>query len=134
ETLYIIAVGYNGLPPGTSEQDGERLRALRFADDDAAQVYALFMDGAADGALLATLDAETERKHPGLASVARPATRGELQRAVQRVATRVGEDRRRGLTPQVVFFYSGHGFSDVNGPALALRDGVITTAVLYGDV
>jgi len=134
-SLYVIAVGYNGAPPVTAaDAEGAPPRALRFADDDAAGVFTLFAEAADAGVLLASPDAETLRKYPDIASLVRPPTLQQLRRAVAEVAARVAADRRAGIVPNVVFFYSGHGYLAADVPALALEDGALTTDVLYGQV
>jgi len=131
---YVIAVGHNGTPASGLTSDGEILRTLRFSDDDAATVYQLYEAAGADGALLTTFDADTRRRHPELASVSRPPTLEELRSAIGTIRARVESDLRAGGSPEVVFFYSGHGFSSQAGPALALQDGEITSERLYDEI
>ena len=131
---YVIAVGHNGTPVPGSETDGEGLRTLRFSDDDAATVYQLYEEAGADGALLATLDADTRRRHPDLVNVARAPTLEELRSAIRTIRAKVEADLRAGGSPEVVFFFSGHGFSSQRGPALALQDGEITSELLYDEI
>jgi hypothetical protein len=135
ERLYVIAVGHNGGPGGQPlgpPPDDEDLRPLRFADDDAADVYSLFRAAGDGGFLLAHFDEDTRRKYPGLQT--HPPTIDELHVAVREVAKLVAADRRSGATVSVVFFYSGHGFSLDGNPALAMQDGVIGTQLLYDEI
>ncbi|MFU8806576.1 MAG: hypothetical protein ACNA8W_22390, partial [Bradymonadaceae bacterium] len=66
--VYALIVANN-----TSVDEG--VDALRFADDDGARYHELFSSLAHETTLLTTLDAESQRIFPGLASQTLPPTR-----------------------------------------------------------
>jgi hypothetical protein len=128
---YAIVIGNNAPPSaGTPEQ----LAPLRYADDDAVRYYQLF-SRMADTRLLAVLDTQTQRRHPGLAGLAEAPSLANLDRVVGELAAKMADDRRRGDRPVLYFAFSGHGARDDRGEAfLALIDGALTQRRLYDDV
>jgi hypothetical protein len=129
---YVIAIG-NNAPPADATQ--EPLRALKYADDDAAAMVQLAQSFARAATLLTVLDAESQRRFPAAAAVARPPTLAELRRVLAEHRQRFEADRRAGHEPVLLFFFSGHGYRDrLRGPALALLDGPLTRELLYNEV
>lgn len=96
------------------------LATLKFADDDAARYYELLAPQVREAVLLAVLDEETQKRHPGLAALSRPPTRQELLSALDRLNGRMSEDRRAGREPVFFFIFSGHGKRDQAGEGLLL--------------
>ena len=130
---YALVVGNNAPPEESRETD---LAPLRYADDDAARFYRLFEQlGFDDVRLLAVLDAESQRRYPQIARVAREPSLAQLSREVDDLARRVAKDKREGRRPVFYLVYSGHGARRPDGNAfLSLLDGVLTREVLYDDV
>src|SRR5947207_15939882 len=79
QTVFTLAIGFNGLPPSA---DQATLRPLRFADDDAARVYTLARQTGGWARLLTLIDLETAERFPELTGESVPPTRAELRRAV----------------------------------------------------
>jgi hypothetical protein len=130
--VYVLAVGYNGVPP---EASGTVRTPLAYADDDAAAFFSFASSFGTAGALLTVFDAPTAARYPALADRVRPPTHAELVRAVAELRSRVLADQRAGGDPVVAIFYSGHGFVTSDGtPALALADGALTQRILYDEV
>jgi hypothetical protein len=129
--VYVIAVGYNGLPAAAEAS----LDPLRFADDDALSFADFAASGAQQTHLLTVLDADTQRRLGARAPEVRPPSEAELHRAVGEVQKALESDARDGAESTVYIYYSGHG-TDVPGrePALALLDGELTRGRLYDDV
>lgn len=108
---------------------------LRFADDDGARFHALLSPLAEQTHLLAVLDPETQRRHPGLASLAQPPTRRALAEALAELNAHMKADRAAGKSPVLFFVFTGHG---KRGPAgegmIALWDGYFTRTQLFDQV
>jgi hypothetical protein len=130
--VYVLSVGYNGVPA----EAGDNVRTpLSYADDDAAAFFTFASSYSREGALLTVFDAATAARYPALAARARPPTHAELLRAVSALRARVLEEEQAGGNPVVDIFYSGHGFLTADGtPALALAEGALTQRVLYDEV
>jgi hypothetical protein len=129
--VYVLSVGYNGVPAGAREVR----MPLSYADDDAAAFFSFASSFSREGALLTVFDAATAARYPALAARVRPPTHAELLRAVASLRARVLEEERAGGNPVVAIFYSGHGFLTPDGaPALALAEGALTQRVLYDEV
>jgi hypothetical protein len=130
--LYVLAIGYNGLPAGGADSG---LRELRYADDDAAAFARLGDDLGARVTVLSSFDAETARRFPALSGRLRPPLMAELQRSVRELNDAFARDRRASIEPVVLFTYSGHGVGDDGAPpALTLADGQLTQQSLYTEV
>lgn len=131
--LYVVAIGNNGPPSYTTT--GERLPTLRFADDDAAAMFALLSPMSHEAELLTVLDATSQAKFPNLASRAHQPSLAELRRLVARWKTQFESDRRAGHEPVLVFFFSGHGSRDGDHKsALVMSDGPLSQDVLYDEI
>jgi hypothetical protein len=135
EVVYTVSIGENEIPRSVPAADTEGLKALRYADDDAAAFHS-FMSGMSRRALLlSVLDAETQRRFPELVAAARVPSLAELKQVVASLRQAMEEDLAAGREPVLVLFYSGHGVRDRDGaPGLALFDGVLGQAALYDDV
>ncbi len=103
ESSYVLIVAANrSLDPG--------VRPLRFADDDGARFYELFSQARPERiALLAVLDADTARIHPGAARAARVPWMRALREEVRAIARAVEQDHRHGRKTRFTFVYVGHG-------------------------
>ncbi len=103
---YVVAVGFNG------PTDGER-GVLRYADDDAAQLYTLSEDGAAKAWLLTTFDTESAKTWSAdLVSRAQAPTSAELARTLGEAFWEMRKAQEAGRTTELVLYIAGHG--DVN--------------------
>ncbi|MBK7862121.1 MAG: caspase family protein [Archangiaceae bacterium] len=100
--LFALVVGLN------SSRD-PKVAPLRYADDDAARYFELFEALGAQPKLLAVLDADTQRRHPALAAVARPPSRAELDRAIHEIAQDARRAQQAGEQVEFFFAYAGHG-------------------------
>jgi hypothetical protein len=131
---YVIAIGNNAPPPGQTAED-EGLRALRYADDDAAAFFTFTRPLSRRASLLTVLDRDSQRRFPELVAQSRPPSLAELRRVVAEYRTSFEADRRAGDEPVLLFFYSGHGSSPPDqAPSLTLLDAPLTQQVLYDDV
>ncbi len=125
--VYVIAVGYNGVPDGESS-----LQALRFADDDAIAFFVFASPVARRSHLLTVVDADTQRRLVADVPETRSPSLAELDAAVADVHEAVEEDARARTPSTVYVYYSGHGTAtEGREPSLALVDGALTRQVLY---
>jgi hypothetical protein len=132
QALYLLAIGYNGVP---AEAVASGVVPLRFADDDAARIYGFARELGGRARLLTIFDRDTATRLPELVSQARPPTLVELRAAVAALNFEMDAAARSGREPSVVLFYSGHGTRKDDGRgALTLQDGELTQAVLYDEV
>jgi hypothetical protein len=129
---HVLAVGHNGAPELGRETS--ELKRLKFADDDAAAFFTFSRAASASGNILTMFDADTARRFPELATLARPPSLAELRRAVAELKAAVAEDRRAGRESIVFIFFSGHGVRTDAGAAFLLLDGEITSEVLYHEI
>ncbi|HYV46285.1 MAG TPA: caspase family protein [Myxococcaceae bacterium] len=114
----------------------DRSRApLQYADDDGAAYFELLEPQVDEALLLAVLDDDTQRRHPGLAARARPPTRRELLAAVDHLATRMEVDRKAGRKSVLYFVYAGHGQRNAVGEgSITLLDGLFGRTDLFDQV
>lgn len=126
--LLALVVGLN-----TSRDPG--VAPLRYADDDAARYFELFEALGAEPRLLAVLDADTQRRHPAAASVARPPSRAALERAIAEIAAEAKKASEAGQQVEFFFAYAGHGniTADKEG-YVNLVDGVLLRRELFSVV
>ena len=135
QRTHAIIIGYNGVPASRAVVGPDELGPLRFADDDAAAVFALLRGFPGRQHLLTIVDPETQRRHPRLTALARPPSLAELRRVIAEVQRDVDDDVRAGTEPVVVIFYSGHGARLDDGPAaLTLLDEGLTQQILYDEI
>ncbi|HVE87568.1 MAG TPA: caspase family protein [Myxococcales bacterium] len=126
--FYALVVANN------SSVDGSRA-PLQYADDDGAGFFELLEPQVNEALLLAVLDAETQRRHPGLAARTRPPTRKELLAAVDHLGRRMAADRDAGRKPVLYFVYAGHGQKNAAGEgAITLLDGLFGRTDLFDQV
>jgi hypothetical protein len=130
--LYAVAIGHNAPPDG----DEDNLRALRYADDDAAAFFTFARSLGARAQLLAVLDPDSQRRFPELLGLARPPSLEQLSRVVAALRTDMLADLSRGDDPVLLLFYSGHGSRRTGDhpAALALAGGELTQQRLYQDI
>lgn len=129
---YLLVIGNNEPPAGP---DGQSLRRLQYADDDAIGYYRLLGQFAREATLLATLDDATQRRYPGLADIAGKPTLAEILATVARYRKAMKADIARGDRPVLYLTFSGHGAVGDDGTAyLALDDSPLTQKVLYEQI
>ncbi|MBN2360904.1 MAG: caspase family protein [Deltaproteobacteria bacterium] len=114
---YALVIGCN--TPDTADAD-----KLRYADDDAIQNALLLRELGAEVILLVDPDAESRESYPEL--VFTPATRANLDAALEKIEQQLLADRSSGLVPAFYLFYSGHGGVENNEGYLQLQDGRLT--------
>jgi hypothetical protein len=132
ERTFALVIGYNGRPPGTTD---DAIQPLRYADDDALAFYELQRELGSDAVLLTVLDGETRRRYPEISEGARAPTIDELARSIDALNARMDAATRQGVKPVFVFFYSGHGTRDARGDgALTLADGTLSQAAMHATV
>jgi len=122
---FAIIIGNNASPPKDPS-----LAALRFADDDAVRYLKLFERITDETHLLTVLDAQSQKKHPGLAARSLPPTLAQLRQTLARI-----EAQMRTEPGTVYFVFSGHGSENAQGePYLALLDQGLSQKMLYEEV
>jgi hypothetical protein len=90
---------------------------------------------AAYAALLTIPDADSRRRYSADIAEARPPSLAALRAEVKQIGQRIAADLAADRQPTVIFFYSGHGAADDDGPAaLTLLDGGLTREVLYDEI
>lgn len=120
---------------GTTRPHRADVATLRYADDDAARWHELLSLFADRVELLAVLDEETQRRHPGLAAHTRVPTREELENALARTREAVAAAKARGERTAFWFVFAGHGdVDDRREGFLVLQDGRFTRTDLFGSV
>jgi len=125
---YAVVVGNNAPPADT------QLARLRYADDDAARYYTLLSQFART-TLVATLDDDTQKRHPKLASLARVPSLETLRQVFGALGNDMRLDREAGNDPVLYFVFSGHGAIAASGqPYLALDDGALTQQILFDEL
>jgi hypothetical protein len=81
------------------------------------------------------MDADTQARYRGRASLARPPTLAELRSAVAALARRIDETRAQGHRNVLYVYFSGHGsIVEGKGAVLSLLDGGITQGLLYDEI
>lgn len=122
---FAVIIGNNASPP-----EDPNLAPLRFADDDAVRYLGLLERVTDETHLLAVLDAQTQRKNPGLAARSRPPTLVQLRQTLAKI------DAQMRTEPGVLYLvFSGHGSQNAQGePYLALLDQGLTQKILFEEV
>lgn len=126
---YVVAVGFNG------PKDYEK-GVLRYADDDAAQLYTLSEDGAAKAWLLTTFDDESARTWSAdLVSRAQAPTSAELARTLGEAFWEMRKAQESGRAAELVLYLAGHGDVDDGGEGFVLlADGPFRRSALETQV
>lgn len=117
---------------GNNRPEGSGTETLRYADDDAVAIHQLLVEAGVDSVLLAALDKDTAELHPLLRPDGSP-RRDELERALAALSVRMKEESKRGLTTELLFFFSGHGDREPDEGAegyLVFEDGRLSRADL----
>lgn len=112
---------------GVNTSVDAELPSLRYADDDAARYDELFTALGAQTEILARLDENTARLHPGVAKRAALPVDTELTAAVDRLAAALAQ--AQGPT-ELFVVYAGHGNLKNGDGYLTLEDARLTTAAL----
>jgi len=120
---------------GVNRSVDENVPALDYADDDAARYAETLQPGAASLHLLAVLDADTQQRFPKLAREALPPTRASLEQVAAAIFASMQIEKQQGLSPELIFVYTGHGAVDGAGEGyVSLLDGRLTRGDLFGVV
>jgi hypothetical protein len=98
---------------------------LRYADDDAARFRDLFQAVGAKTLVLARLDDNTRRLHPG-AGPETPPRMAAVESSVAQLARAVAAARARGERAVFYFVYAGHGKVAGQSGYIALEDARLT--------
>lgn len=126
--VYALIVANN-------QSNDPKLAPLQFADDDGARWYSVLSPIAAQAELLTVLDADTQRRFPGLAAHTRPPTKKELFATLERLNARMTRDRAKGDEPVFYFVFTGHGQRGEAGEgSVALLGEQLTRTELYTQV
>ncbi len=128
QKTYALVVANNA-----SINDG--VPELKFADDDGARYFELFGSLADEVSLLTTLDSETQRLYPGLASQTKPPTRDNIQDTLAKLRGKMRAEQDQGVRAVLFVVFVGHGAIDEHGQGyLSLVDGMYTRENLLSDV
>lgn len=125
--LHVLIVANNMDP------DGE-LAPLRYADDDGVRYAELFEAAGARVELLTTLDADSQKVFPGLASRTRPPTRERFRAAIKHLFDDIQHDKKEGRRTELVFIYTGHGRLKDGQGQMMLTDGVLDREALFKEL
>ncbi|MBW2704572.1 MAG: caspase family protein [Deltaproteobacteria bacterium] len=125
--LHVLIVANNMDP------DGE-LAPLRYADDDGVRYAELFEAAGARVELLTTLDADSQKVFPGLASRTRPPTRERFRAAIKHLFDDIRHDNKEGRRTELVFIYTGHGRLKNGQGQMMLTDGVLDREALFKEL
>jgi hypothetical protein len=125
---YAVVVANNGsVDPGVDP--------LRYADDDGARFYELFGSFADEAHLLTTLDEDSQRVFPKLASQTKAPTSENLKTRVAAIAADIEAQKKAGVETEVYLVFTGHGNVDEGGEGyLSLADGKLRRSDLQRDV
>ena len=115
---------------GNNQAESERTPSLRYADDDAVATHQLLVEAGVDSWLLARLDADSQRLHPGI-TPAGPPRGADLDRALATLSQRMRERTAHGDAVELLFFYSGHGDVDQGEGYVVLEDTRLTRTRLH---
>lgn len=126
---HALIVAHNG------SQD-PALETLRYADDDGAKYYELFsLIAPGRTTILSVLDAETQPVFPDVARAARPPSRAELDRRLERMFAEIAADNEAGHRTVFYFVYVGHGSVGESGEGnVHLLDSRFSRSDLYQQV
>jgi hypothetical protein len=123
----LIVANQRSLSPGVAP--------LEYADDDAAKYAEFFGAIASEVEVLAVLDRDAERLHPGVASRAKPPDRPSLLEALRNLFARIERDRAARLDVVFYFVMIGHGELAPSGEGyVSLLDSPFSRADLYREV
>jgi len=111
---------------GVNRSANPRLPVLHYADDDAARFTDVLRSLGAHVVVLADVDENTARLHPGMAQAWWP-DREHLSRATHELAREVAAAQRNHHATELMVIYAGHGEVSASGGAILLAD-----ARLYG--
>jgi hypothetical protein len=123
---FAIVIGNNRPEDG----DASRVPSLRYADDDAVATHALLIEAGVTSVLLARLDDDSRRLHPGVRPDGAPRA-DELDRALAAQGARMKAAAARGARVELLLFYSGHGDVERGEGYVVLEDGRLTRTMLY---
>jgi hypothetical protein len=97
---------------GNNRAEYDRTENLRYADDDAVALDRLLRQAGVETRLFTTMDRDTQRLYPD-GRPAGPPRAGPVEAGLSELFARMRLAADRGVTTELMFFYSGHG--DVAG-------------------
>lgn len=101
-------------------------QALKYADDDAAQYFALFRTLGARAYVLTRADDNTRRVHPQAVVEAGLPTRSAFEQSIAQLAVDVARARAQNVKTTFYFVYAGHGNVRDGQGYIALEDHRLT--------
>jgi hypothetical protein len=107
---------------------------LRYADDDAARYLDFFRALGARSYVLTRLDENTRRVHQQVAAEAEAPVMAEFEKAIQALASDIGQARQRNVKTALYFVYAGHGNVRDGHGYVTLEDARIDGAMLESEV
>lgn len=108
---------------------------LRYADDDGARFFELFDSMVDEAYLLTTLDDDSQRVFPSLASKTKAPSKENLDARVQALAAKIAAEREAGVQTEVYLVFTGHGNVDDGGEGyLSLTNQRLRRSDLQRDV
>lgn len=115
---------------GNNRAEAADTASLRYADDDAVATHELLVEAGVDSRLLARLDPDSQRLHPGLTPAGLPRA-ADLDGAMAVLSERMRARAARGEVVELLIFYSGHGDVDRGEGFVVLEDRRLTRTMLY---
>ena len=115
---------------GNNRAEAAGTTSLRYADDDAVATHELLTEAGVDSWLLARLDPDSQRLHPGLTPAGLPRV-ADLDTALDTLSERMRARAARGAVVELLIFYSGHGDVDHGEGFVVFEDRRLTRTMLY---
>jgi hypothetical protein len=115
---------------GNNRAEAADTPSLRYADDDAVATHELLVEAGVDSRLLARLDPDSQRLHPGLTPAGLPRS-ADLDSAMAALSERMRARAADGAVVELLIFYSGHGDVDRGEGFVVLEDRRLTRTMLY---
>ncbi len=103
---------------------------LRYADDDAVNMYGLLRQAGADVTLLVELDENSRELHPEIVPDGAP-TLDELLLEYEAIAQKMRLEQDRGYKTEFLLFYSGHGNIEAGEGYVVLESGKLSRSTLF---
>lgn len=118
---------------GSNEPASKNQKSLRFADDDAARIAELWLELGAEVELLTVFDQSSQARFPKLVKRAEQPTKAELDKAWERLRTKMQAAADQGREVELLIYYAGHGDVGPDGQGfLNLANGdTLTRADLF---
>jgi hypothetical protein len=121
---------------GSNEPASKTQKSLRFADDDAARMAELWLELGAEVELLTVFDQSSQARFPKLVKRAEQPTKAELDKAWERLRTKMVAAVDQGREVELLIYYAGHGDVGPDGQGfLNLANGdTLTRADLFSNL